>query len=101
MREQTGEREPLRGVHIALDCANGAASQYAPVVLHELGAKVSLYAGEPDGDNINLNCGSTHLENSKAPCWRQMPTSESPLTATPIALFFAMSGATQWTGMPS
>jgi len=32
-------------------------------VLHELGAKVSLYAGEPDGDNINLNCGSTHLEN--------------------------------------
>jgi phosphoglucosamine mutase len=63
MREQTGEREPLRGVHIALDCANGAASQYAPVVLHELGAKVSLYAGEPDGDNINLNCGSTHLEN--------------------------------------
>jgi phosphoglucosamine mutase len=63
MREQTGEREPLRGIHIALDCANGAASQYAPVVLHELGAKVSLYAGEPDGDNINLNCGSTHPEN--------------------------------------
>ena len=63
MREQTGEREPLRGIHIALDCANGAASQYAPVVLHELGAKVSLYASEPDGDNINLNCGSTHPEN--------------------------------------
>jgi phosphoglucosamine mutase len=63
MREQTGEREPLRGMHIAVDCANGAASQYAPVVLHELGAKVSLYAGEPDGDNINLHCGSTHLEN--------------------------------------
>ncbi|MFN4032801.1 MAG: phosphoglucosamine mutase [Fimbriimonadales bacterium] len=63
MRELTGEREPLRGVHIAVDCANGAASQYAPVVLHELGAKVSLYAGEPDGDNINLDCGSTHLEN--------------------------------------
>ena len=63
MLEQTGEREPLRGIHIALDCANGAASQYAPVVLHELGAKVSLYASEPDGDNINLHCGSTHLEN--------------------------------------
>jgi phosphoglucosamine mutase len=63
MREQTGEREPLRGLHIAVDCANGAASQYAPVVLHELGAKVSLYAGEPDGDNINLHCGSTHPEN--------------------------------------
>lgn len=63
MREQTGEREPLRGILVALDCANGAASQYAPVVLHELGAKVSLYAGEPDGDNINLHCGSTHPEN--------------------------------------
>ncbi|BCW96390.1 MAG: phosphoglucosamine mutase [Fimbriimonadales bacterium] len=63
MRERTGEREPLRGASIALDCANGAASQYAPVVLHELGAKVSLYAGEPDGDNINLNCGSTHMEH--------------------------------------
>lgn len=45
MRELTGEREPLRGVHIAVDCANGAASQYAPVLLHELGAKVSLYGG--------------------------------------------------------
>jgi phosphoglucosamine mutase len=63
MREQTSEREPLRGIHVAVDCANGAASQYAPVVLHELGAKVSLYAGEPDGDNINFHCGSTHLEN--------------------------------------
>jgi phosphoglucosamine mutase len=63
MREQTSEREPLRGIHVAVDCANGAASQYAPVVLHELGAKVSLYAGEPDGDNINLLCGSTHPEN--------------------------------------
>jgi phosphoglucosamine mutase len=62
MREQTGEREPLRGVHVVLDCANGAASQFAPIVLHELGAKVSLYAGEPDGDNINRNCGSTYLE---------------------------------------
>ncbi|OYT69620.1 MAG: phosphoglucosamine mutase [Armatimonadetes bacterium CP1_7O] len=62
MRELTGEREPLRGVHIVVDCANGAASQYAPVILHELGAKVSLYGGEPDGDNINLGCGSTHLE---------------------------------------
>lgn len=62
MRELTGEREPLRGIHIVVDCANGAASQYAPVILHELGAKVSLYGGEPDGDNINLGCGSTHLE---------------------------------------
>ncbi|MFN7015809.1 MAG: phosphoglucosamine mutase [Fimbriimonadales bacterium] len=62
MRTLTGEREPLQGVHLAVDCANGAASQYAPVLLHELGAKLSLYGAEPDGDNINLGCGSTHLE---------------------------------------
>ncbi len=63
MREWTGEREPLRGIHIAVDCANGAACHYAPVLLSELGAKVSLFACEPDGDNINAGCGSTHLEH--------------------------------------
>lgn len=63
MRELTGEREPLQGVHIAVDCANGSASAFAPVVLNELGAKVSLFAGEPDGDNINAGCGSTHLDH--------------------------------------
>ncbi|MCS7065146.1 MAG: hypothetical protein NZL85_02595, partial [Fimbriimonadales bacterium] len=62
MREWTGEREPLRGLHLAVDCANGAASPYAPVLLTELGAKVSPFACEPDGDNINAGCGSTHLE---------------------------------------
>ncbi len=61
MRELTGEREPLRGVHIVVDCANGAASAYAPALLHELGAKVSTFHAEPDGDNINRDCGSTHL----------------------------------------
>ncbi len=62
MREWTGQREPLQGIHIAVDCANGAASLYAPTLLTELGAKVSLFACEPDGDNINAGCGSTHLE---------------------------------------
>jgi phosphoglucosamine mutase len=62
MREWTGAREPLRGLHIAVDCANGAASPFAPTLLTELGAKVSLFACEPDGDNINAGCGSTHLE---------------------------------------
>ncbi|MFQ3610957.1 MAG: phosphoglucosamine mutase, partial [Fimbriimonadales bacterium] len=65
MREMTGEREPLRGVSIAVDCANGAASQFAPVLLHELGARVSLFHAEPNGDNINDRCGSTHLDALK------------------------------------
>ncbi|CUU36492.1 MAG: phosphoglucosamine mutase [Armatimonadetes bacterium] len=63
MREMTGEREPLRGMHIAVDCANGAASAFAPVLLSELGAKVSAVACEPNGDNINEGCGSTHIDH--------------------------------------
>jgi len=63
MREWTGEREPLKGIHIAVDCANGAASHYAPALLSELGARVSTVACEPNGDNINAGCGSTHPEH--------------------------------------
>ena len=50
----------LDGLHVVLDCANGAAYDVAPAVFKELGAKVSQYYHEPDGTNINDNCGSTH-----------------------------------------
>ena len=50
----------LDGLHVVLDCANGASYEVAPAVFKELGAKVSLYYHEPDGTNINDNCGSTH-----------------------------------------
>ncbi len=49
----------LRGKTIVLDCANGATYQVAPKVFTELGAQVVLLACEPDGLNINLDCGST------------------------------------------
>lgn len=49
----------LDGLHIVLDCAHGAASQVAPQVFAELGAQVSAFYHEPDGTNINENCGST------------------------------------------
>lgn len=52
---------PLRGLKIVVDCANGAAYQVAPEVLRRLGAQVSLIGNEPDGFNINRDCGSTHL----------------------------------------
>lgn len=52
----------LDGLHVVLDCANGAAYDVAPAVFKELGAKVSLYYHEPDGTNINDLCGSTHPE---------------------------------------
>lgn len=49
----------LDGLHIVLDCAHGAASKIAPLVFQELGAQVSAFYHEPDGTNINENCGST------------------------------------------
>lgn len=49
----------LGALHIVLDCAHGASSQIAPKVFEELGARVSAFYHEPDGTNINENCGST------------------------------------------
>jgi len=48
--------------HIAIDCANGSASQVAPALFERLGAKIEWIAVTPDGRNINLNCGSLYLE---------------------------------------
>lgn len=47
---------------VGLDCANGAASTVAKSVFEALGAKVYVVSNEPDGTNINNNCGSTHME---------------------------------------
>jgi phosphoglucosamine mutase len=55
-----GERS-LGGLRIVLDCANGAAYKVAPAVFSELGADVDVLGDEPDGLNINRECGSTHL----------------------------------------
>jgi len=52
----------LKGLKIALDCANGATSKVAPQVFEALGATVHTLSNKPDGQNINANCGSTHME---------------------------------------
>ena len=49
----------LDGIKIVVDCANGAAYQVAPTILRELGAEVIAIGVEPNGFNINENCGST------------------------------------------
>ncbi|WP_303285706.1 phosphoglucosamine mutase [Marinobacter sp. SS8-8] len=56
----------LDGMKIVLDCAHGATYHVAPKVFSELGARVSVIGADPDGLNINLNVGSTHLEALKA-----------------------------------
>jgi len=52
----------LKGLKIALDCANGATYKAAPAVFERLGADVSVINNTPNGVNINDNCGSTHME---------------------------------------
>ncbi len=52
----------FKGLKVAVDCGNGAAFKAAPELLNELGAKVYVIHNDPNGININVNCGSTSPE---------------------------------------
>ena len=52
---------PLDGLRIAVDCANGAMFEVAPVALRRLGAELVVVGDRPDGTNINAGCGATDL----------------------------------------
>lgn len=52
----------LSGITVVVDCAHGSASTYAPEVLKSAGAEVIVISATPDGENINKDCGSTHLD---------------------------------------
>jgi phosphoglucosamine mutase len=52
----------LEGLRVVVDCAHGAAYKSTPCVLRELGAEVIVYGHQPDGMNINRDCGSMHPE---------------------------------------
>ncbi len=52
----------FEGLNVALDCANGCASVTAPEVFRRLGAKCHVLHAEPNGVNVNQDCGSTHIE---------------------------------------
>jgi phosphoglucosamine mutase len=56
----------LDGINVLLDCANGATHRVAPEIFRRLGAHVDAVAVEPDGRNINEDCGSTHVEGLAA-----------------------------------
>jgi phosphoglucosamine mutase len=53
----------LSGIKIVVDCANGASSALAPQLFETLGASVVAINASPNGRNINLNCGSLHIES--------------------------------------
>ena len=56
----------LKGIKVVLDCANGAASAVSPAAFKDAGAEVIVIGNDPDGHNINLGCGSTHLSSLQA-----------------------------------
>lgn len=54
-----------KGLKIGLDCANGSTWMMAKSIFDALGADTYVIANQPDGLNINVDCGSTHIENLK------------------------------------
>ncbi|MDK1289327.1 phosphoglucosamine mutase [Pseudoalteromonas umbrosa] len=64
-KSQFPKEYSLEGLKIVLDCANGATYHIAPSVMQELGAEVIATACEPDGTNINAQCGATHVDALK------------------------------------
>ncbi len=62
----TLSRASFRGMRVGLDCANGSAWQISKAVFDALGAKVFAIGVEPNGTNINENCGSTHIDALRA-----------------------------------
>ena len=56
----------LTGMHVAVDCANGAYSGVAPKAFEQLGARTTTIGDEPDGNNINVGCGATDLRALQA-----------------------------------
>jgi len=61
-----GGATPLAGMRVVVDCAHGAAYEIAPRMLRRAGAEVICIGTEPNGDNINSGCGSTHLDALRA-----------------------------------
>lgn len=68
---EIGHGLSLSGVKLVLDCANGAASTIAPQLFTQLGASVTAIGNNPDGRNINLDCGSLHTQSLQSEVLRQ------------------------------
>ncbi len=66
LRQIVEDAPSLRGFRLAIDCANGATTTVAPPLFSSLGLDVDVIGDQPDGRNINLQCGSTHPERLAA-----------------------------------
>jgi phosphoglucosamine mutase len=65
LKRTVPENYYFKDLKIVIDCSNGATFEVAPAIFTELGAKVKTLYSNPDGKNINDNCGSQHPENLK------------------------------------
>jgi phosphoglucosamine mutase len=63
LQRQVANDLSLSGLTMVVDCANGASFEIAPRLFANLGARVTAINNQPDGRNINLNCGSLHIES--------------------------------------
>ncbi len=61
-----GNAVSLNGIKVVVDCANGAAFEVAPAAFEAQGAEVHRIHAQPDGININDNCGSTHMDSLRS-----------------------------------
>jgi phosphoglucosamine mutase len=66
LAEEVAAGLSLEGMTMAVDCANGAASELAPALFTRLGARVHPINNRPDGRNINRDCGSLHIAGLRA-----------------------------------
>lgn len=57
-----GEAADFSGLRVAIDCSNGANSETAPDIFRQLGATIFVIGAKPNGNNINVGCGSQHTE---------------------------------------
>jgi len=62
LRDEVGAGLSLKGLRVVIDCANGAAFELAPKLFSALGADMVVINADPNGRNINLDCGSLHPE---------------------------------------
>jgi len=71
LSDQIADGLDLHGLKIVVDCANGASSALAPVLFDRLGAQAIAINAAPDGRNINLNCGSLHIDSLREQVLRE------------------------------
>ena len=92
---------PLHGLRLIVDCGNGAASALAPDLFRAAGAEVVAIFNQPDGRNINLNCGALHVEALREKVIETGADAEIAFDSVPTAQCSSRRRDASSTAMPS